>query len=43
MSPPNPLCFGIDISKASPDIATNSNIEQFNVGNNHVGLMQIIS
>ncbi|MGL4857737.1 IS110 family transposase [Plesiomonas sp.] len=37
MSQPNPLCVGIDVSKATLDIAASSDIEQFTVSNNDDG------
>lgn len=37
MSQPNPLCVGIDVSKATLDIAASSYIEQFTVSNNDDG------
>lgn len=37
MSQPGPLCVGIDVSKATLDIATSSAIEQFSVGNDSDG------
>lgn len=43
MSQPNPLCVGIDVSKATLDIAANSVIEQFSVGNDTEGFDAIIA
>lgn len=43
MSQPNPLCVGIDVSKATLDIAASSYIEQFTVGNDSDGFDAIIT
>lgn len=43
MSQPNPLCVGIDVSKATLDIAGSSAIEQFYVGNDGDGFDAIIA
>lgn len=43
MSQPNQLCVGIDVSKATLDIAANSTIEQFSVGNDGDGFDTIIA
>lgn len=43
MSLPNPLCVGIDVSKATLDIAASSAIEQFSVGNDVDGFDSIIA
>jgi len=42
MSLPNPLCVGIDVSKASLDIAASSDIKQFTAGNDSDGFDEII-
>lgn len=42
MSQPNPLCVGIDISKATLDIAASSDIAQFTVSNDSDGFDAII-
>ncbi|WP_334470973.1 IS110 family transposase [Arsenophonus sp. PmNCSU2021_1] len=42
MSQLNPICVGIDVSKASLDIAGTNNIEQFRVSNNPDGFDTII-
>ncbi|HAI0122119.1 TPA: IS110 family transposase, partial [Escherichia coli] len=34
---PNPLCVGIDVSKATLDIAATAEIEQFTPGNDSDG------
>ncbi|EAT1859363.1 IS110 family transposase [Salmonella enterica] len=43
MSQPNPLCVGVDISKATLDIAANSDIAQFTVSNDSDGFDAIIA
>ncbi|CDG48841.1 Putative Transposase, IS110 family, partial [Serratia symbiotica SCt-VLC] len=43
MSLPKPLCVGIDVSKATLDIAASSVIEQFSVGNDADGFDSIIA
>ncbi|WP_250870091.1 IS110 family transposase [Hafnia paralvei] len=43
MSQPSPLCVGIDVSKATLDIAANSAIEQFSVCNDADGFDSIIA
>ena len=43
MSQPSPLCVGIDVSKATLDIAASSTIEQFSVANNTDGFDFIIA
>lgn len=43
MSQPNPLCLGIDVSKATLDIAASSDIAQFTVGNDSDGFDAIIA
>jgi transposase len=43
MSQPNPLCVGIDVSKATLDIAASSAIEQFSVANDTDGFDSIIA
>lgn len=43
MSQPNPLCVGIDVSKATLDIAAGSDIEQFTVSNSSDGFDAIIA
>ncbi|MDC9594951.1 IS110 family transposase [Xenorhabdus sp. IM139775] len=43
MSQPNPLCVGIDVSKATLDIAASSDIAQFTVGNDSDGFDTIIA
>lgn len=43
MSQPNPLCVGIDVSKATLDIAASSAIEQFSVANDADGFDSIIA
>lgn len=43
MSQPNPLCVGIDVSKATLDIAASSDIAQFTVGNDSDGFDAIIT
>ncbi len=42
MSQPNPLCVGIDVSKATLDIAASSDIAQFTVSNDSDGFEAII-
>lgn len=42
MSRPNPLCVGIDVSKATLDIAASSDIAQFTVSNDSDGFESII-
>lgn len=42
MSLPNPLCVGIDVSKATLDIAASSDIAQFTVSNDSGGFDTII-
>ncbi|HCL5313077.1 TPA: IS110 family transposase [Salmonella enterica] len=42
MSLPNPLCVGIDVSKATLDIAASSDIAQFTVSNDSDGFDTII-
>ncbi|SAV43512.1 transposase-like protein [Klebsiella quasipneumoniae] len=39
MSQPNPLCVGIDVSKATLDIAASSDVAQFTVSNDSDGFM----
>lgn len=43
MSLPSPLCVGIDVSKATLDIAASSAIEQFSVANDADGFDSIIA
>lgn len=43
MSLPGPLCVGIDVSKATLDIAASSAIEQFSVANDTDGFNSIIA
>ncbi|MBD2794303.1 transposase, partial [Xenorhabdus sp. 42] len=43
MSQPNPLCVGIDVSKATLDIAASCDIAQFTVGNDSDGFDTIIA
>ena len=43
MSQPNPLCVGIDVSKATLDIAASSDIAQFTVSNDSDGFDAIIT
>lgn len=43
MSQPNPLCVGIDVSKATLDIAASSDIAQFTVSNDSDGFEAIIA
>ncbi len=43
MSQPNPLCVGIDVSKATLDIATSSDVAQFTVSNDSDGFNAIIT
>nr|ELR5133353.1 IS110 family transposase [Providencia rettgeri] len=43
MSLPSPLCVGIDVSKATLDIASSSTIEQFSVANDTDGFDFIIA
>lgn len=43
MSLPSPLCIGIDVSKATLDIAASSTIEQFSVANDTDGFDFIIA
>ncbi|KAB3084387.1 IS110 family transposase, partial [Escherichia coli] len=43
MSLPGPLCVGIDVSKATLDIAASSAIEQFSVANDADGFDAIIA
>lgn len=43
MSQPNPLCVGIDVSKATLDVAVNSSIVQFSVSNDADGFDAIIA
>lgn len=43
MSLPSPLCVGIDVSKATLDIAASSTIEQFSVANDTDGFDFIIA
>lgn len=43
MSQPSPLCVGIDVSKATLDIAASSDIPQFTVSNDHDGFELIIA
>ncbi|MGL9740537.1 IS110 family transposase [Serratia sp. (in: enterobacteria)] len=43
MSLPSPLCVGIDVSKATLDIAASSAIEQFSVANDADGFDSIIT
>ncbi|EIQ0901767.1 IS110 family transposase [Escherichia coli] len=43
MSLPNPLCVGIDVSKATLDIATTSEFAQFTTGNDADGFDAIIA
>lgn len=43
MSLPSPLCVGIDVSKATLDIAASSAIEQFSIGNDADGFDFIIA
>lgn len=43
MSQPSPLCVGIDVSKATLDIAASSTIEQFSVANDSDGFDFIIA
>ncbi|EBH2659022.1 IS110 family transposase [Salmonella enterica subsp. enterica serovar Uzaramo] len=43
MSQPNPLCVGIDVSKATLDIAASNAIEQFSVANDADGFDSIIA
>lgn len=43
MSLPNPLCVGIDVSKATLDIAASNEIKQFSVGNDADGFDAIIA
>lgn len=42
MSQPNPLCVGIDVSKATLDIAASCDIAQFTVSNDSDGFEAII-
>ncbi|CBJ90918.1 transposase (fragment) [Xenorhabdus nematophila ATCC 19061] len=42
MSQPNPLCVGIDVSKASLDISVSSGAEVFTVGNDIDGFDAIL-
>lgn len=42
MSQPNALCVGIDVSKATLDIAVNADIAQFTVSNDPDGFDAII-
>ncbi|MEX0445964.1 hypothetical protein [Xenorhabdus sp. SGI246] len=41
MSQPNSLCVGIDVSKASLDIAVNRSVEPFTVSNDINGFMPL--
>ncbi|EBX7469873.1 IS110 family transposase, partial [Salmonella enterica subsp. enterica serovar Bareilly] len=43
MSLPGPLCVGIDVSKATLDIAASSAIESFSVTNDTDGFDSIIA
>ncbi|EPZ6580487.1 IS110 family transposase [Escherichia coli] len=43
MSLPNPLCVGIDVSKATLDIATTSEVAQFTTGNDADGFDAIVA
>ncbi|CCW29971.1 transposase [Xenorhabdus nematophila F1] len=43
MSQPNPLCMGIDVSKASLDIAVNRSVESFTASNDINGFDTIVS
>lgn len=43
MSQPSPVCVGIDVSKASLDVAASSGIEQFKTGNDLDGFDAIIA
>ncbi len=43
MSQPNPLCVGIDVSKASLDIVATSEIELLTVSNDTDGFDAIIA
>ncbi|WP_038266228.1 IS110 family transposase, partial [Xenorhabdus cabanillasii] len=43
MSQPNPLCVGIDVSKASLDIAVNRSVESFTASNDINGFDTIVS
>jgi transposase len=43
MSQPNPLCVGVDVSKATLDIAASSDIAQFTVSNDSDGFDAIIA
>lgn len=43
MSLPNPLCVGIDVSKATLDIAASTDITQFTVSNDSAGFDAIIA
>ncbi|HBT3702897.1 TPA: IS110 family transposase, partial [Klebsiella pneumoniae] len=43
MSQPNPLCVGIDVSKATLDIAASSDVAQFTVSNDSDGFNAIIT
>ncbi|EDE8386054.1 IS110 family transposase [Salmonella enterica subsp. enterica serovar Shubra] len=43
MSLPNPLCVGIDVSKATLDIATTSEFAQFTTGNDADGFDAIVA
>ncbi|CAD5879902.1 transposase [Escherichia coli] len=40
---PNPLCVGIDVSKATLDIAATAEIEQFTPGNDSDGFDELIN
>ncbi|HAV9203730.1 TPA: IS110 family transposase, partial [Escherichia coli] len=40
---PNPLCVGIDVSKATLDIAATAEIEQFTTSNDSDGFDEIIN
>lgn len=43
MSLPNPLCVGIDVSKATLDIATTSEFARFTTGNDADGFDAIVA
>ncbi len=43
MSQPNPLCIGIDVSKASLDIAVSTGVEVFTASNDSDGFDAIVS
>ncbi|MDC9589458.1 IS110 family transposase [Xenorhabdus sp. XENO-10] len=43
MSQPNPLCVGIDVSKASLDIAVSAGVEAFTTSNDSEGVDAIVS